>query len=168
MKNKLQIALGVLATVAVVFALTKFSGKEVSAEHVETKTLTVAELKALHKKNLENSPFKNTAGLTKKERAQQGLPPKRYMERLWELTMNPALGRPTPENLAVIQNELLEARTSALATGRVPGDASNNNWVERGPDDIGGRTRALIFDPNDTTNETVFAGGVSGGLWKKY
>ena len=28
------------------------------------------------------------------------------------------------------------------------------------------RTRGLMFDPNDATNRTVFAGGVSGGLWK--
>ncbi|QDO93012.1 T9SS type A sorting domain-containing protein [Formosa sediminum] len=166
MKNKLQIALGLLAVVTIVFALAKFKNEDVSSNKQEVKTLTVVELKALHKKNLENSPFKNTASLSKKERAQKGLPPKRYMERLWELTMNPALGRPTPENLTVIQKELLEARSSALAAGRVPGDDSNNNWIERGPNDIGGRTRALIFDPNDTSNETVLAGGVSGGLWK--
>jgi len=49
---------------------------------------------------------------------------------------------------------------------RVPGDGIDNNWVERGPDNVGGRTRAVMFDPNDPTNETVFAGGVSGGLWK--
>ncbi|WP_299776788.1 PA domain-containing protein [uncultured Formosa sp.] len=166
MKNKLQIALGLVAIVAVVFAVTKFSGETQVSEKQGSNPLTIAELKALHKKNLENSPFKNTKGLSKKERAQQGLPPKLFMERLWELTMNPALGRPTPENLAVIQKELLQERSNSLATGRVPGDDSSNNWVERGPDDIGGRTRALIFDPNDTSNETVFAGGVSGGLWK--
>jgi trimeric autotransporter adhesin len=39
-------------------------------------------------------------------------------------------------------------------------------WVERGPNNIGGRTRALIFDRNDATNNTVFAGSVAGGLWK--
>ena len=27
-----------------------------------------------------------------------------------------------------------------------------------------GRTRAMLFDPNDATNKRVFAGGVSGGL----
>ncbi|MBV6645442.1 MAG: Ig-like domain-containing protein [Cyclobacteriaceae bacterium] len=38
-------------------------------------------------------------------------------------------------------------------------------WKERGPDNIGGRTRALMFDPNDTTVKKVWAGGVSGGIW---
>ena len=35
----------------------------------------------------------------------------------------------------------------------------------RGPYSVGGRTRAILFDPNDATGKRVFAGGVSGGLW---
>ena len=38
-------------------------------------------------------------------------------------------------------------------------------WTERGPDNIGGRTRAIMFDPNDGTNRKVWAGSVGGGLW---
>ena len=39
-------------------------------------------------------------------------------------------------------------------------------WIQRGPYNVGGRTKAMMFDPNDSTIETVFAGGVSGGLFK--
>jgi hypothetical protein len=39
-------------------------------------------------------------------------------------------------------------------------------WSERGPNNIGGRTRSLLFDLNDATHNTVFAGSVGGGLWK--
>lgn len=39
------------------------------------------------------------------------------------------------------------------------------SWMERGPNNVGGRTRALLFDPNDVSNKKVWAGGVSGGLW---
>ena len=46
----------------------------------------------------------------------------------------------------------------------MPGENSNS-WEERGPDNVGGRTRTIMFDPNDATNKRVFAGGVSGGLW---
>lgn len=35
---------------------------------------------------------------------------------------------------------------------------------ERGPSNIGGRTRAMMVDPRDDNH--VFAGGVSGGLWE--
>lgn len=40
------------------------------------------------------------------------------------------------------------------------------DWVERGPTDIGGRTRAFMFDPNDPARKVVFAGAVGGGLWR--
>lgn len=38
-------------------------------------------------------------------------------------------------------------------------------WSERGPNNVGGRTRAIIFDPADPTHSRVFAASVSGGLW---
>lgn len=39
-------------------------------------------------------------------------------------------------------------------------------WTERGPVNVGGRTRTIMVDPNDPTGKTVWAGSVSGGLWK--
>ncbi|WGH74680.1 thrombospondin type 3 repeat-containing protein [Tenacibaculum tangerinum] len=75
--------------------------------------------------------------------------------------INPSTGRTHKENVYKIQEQLSKQR----AAQKVPGEA-DNAWVERGPDNVGGRTRAVIFDPNDATKETVFAGGVSGGLWK--
>lgn len=39
-------------------------------------------------------------------------------------------------------------------------------WKERGPDHVAGRTRAILLDANDTSRNTVIAGGVSGGLWR--
>ncbi len=41
--------------------------------------------------------------------------------------------------------------------------ALNLEWEAVGPDNIGGRTRAILFDRNDHTK--VFAAGVAGGLW---
>ena len=114
----------------------------------------------------EHSPFKKTITLSKEERKASGLPPNKYYESEWELTMSPVLGRPTPENIATLRNKLATERKNSLLLGRVPGDAVDNSWVERGPTNVGGRTRAIMFDPNDSTGETVFAGGVSGGLWK--
>ncbi|MBL7959683.1 T9SS type A sorting domain-containing protein [bacterium] len=40
------------------------------------------------------------------------------------------------------------------------------SWVERGPANVGGRTRGVIIDPNDATSNTWFAASVSGGIWK--
>jgi photosystem II stability/assembly factor-like uncharacterized protein len=39
-------------------------------------------------------------------------------------------------------------------------------WEELGPDNIGGRTRAILVDRRDPTGNTVWAGGVAGGVWK--
>ena len=126
----------------------------------------VTDLNQQHRTFMENSPFSEVSKLSKKERKAIGLPPNKYLEREWELTMNPELGRPTSENLKAIKESMNNARLEAIASGRVSGDAIGNEWVERGPNNVGGRTRAVMFDPNDATNETVFAGGVSGGLWK--
>lgn len=39
-------------------------------------------------------------------------------------------------------------------------------WEERGPSNVGGRTRGLIFDANDASGRTVWAAGVAGGIWR--
>lgn len=38
-------------------------------------------------------------------------------------------------------------------------------YTERGPRNIGGRTRTMMVDPNDASRKKVWAGSVSGGLW---
>lgn len=82
------------------------------------------------------------------------------MQQEFLMTMNPALRRPTPEKLSAILEETKNARTM----GTLPGEPTAA-WVERGPNNIGGRTRALMWDPNDATGKKVWAAGVSGGLW---
>ena len=118
----------------------------------------VVELRKKHAQFLANSPFRNTETLTEVARKKLGIPPNKYLERQWELTMNPKIGRPTPEKLLALQKQLKTHPKS------VPGQISNA-WIERGPGNVGGRTKAVLFDPNDPTYKRVFAGGVSGGLW---
>ncbi|MEL6561921.1 MAG: PKD domain-containing protein [Bacteroidota bacterium] len=50
-----------------------------------------------------------------------------------------------------------QSRTEAAVAGVT--------WEERGPNNVGGRTRALVFDPSDPDHKKVWAGSVSGGLW---
>lgn len=40
------------------------------------------------------------------------------------------------------------------------------SWTERGPNNVGGRSRAIVFDRSDNTGNKALAGSVSGGLWK--
>ena len=124
---------------------------------------SIYQIKTLHKQNLDKNPFKETLKLSKKERKSLGLTPNKYNEEQWILTMNPELGRPTPIKVAELQKEL---RQKNSYQSRTPGDGSDNMWINRGPSNVGGRTRAMMFDPNDTSDNTVFSGSVSGGLWK--
>ncbi|CAG5084510.1 T9SS type A sorting domain-containing protein [Parvicella tangerina] len=61
----------------------------------------------------------------------------------------------------VEQSDYINAKKQALAIAQ----AKDNGLVfnEVGPDNIGGRTRAIEIDPND--DNLVFAGSVSGGLF---
>lgn len=125
-----------------------------------------SEIQKLYACYLQEGDFVKTMTLSRQERKSLGLPPNKYFEQEWQATIDPIIGRPTPEKVHLLRQTLEIQRENQLAMGRVPGDASDNAWVERGPDNVGGRTRAILFDPNDASNETVIAGGVSGGLWK--
>ncbi len=149
--------IAVFAALATLVYLTKSDGDS-----------TVEQLRKQHEEFLANSPFKETQKLSRTERKAMGLPPNAYNERMWELTMDPATGRPMPERVMALQQELRAER--ALARG--VGGENANPWVSRGPNNQGGRTRGIMFDPNDVGNadpsedfNRVFAGGVSGGLW---
>ena len=122
--------------------------------------------RSVHLKNLNNSPVKQTYKLSKTERKKINLPPNQYQEKMWELSMNPMTGKPDIDDLFEIQYKLKESNEVDVRAFTVPGESEEMKWVSRGPYNVGGRTKGLMFDPNDESDETVFAGGVSGGLFK--
>lgn len=129
--------------------------------NTSSKQTEVEKIRIKHKEFLKTHPFANKMNLSKKQRKAQGLPPNAFFEQKYLSEINPRTGETNKQNVFKIQEEL----TSNRFAKKVPGDV-DNEWVERGPNNVGGRTRAILFDPNDNTSETVFAGGVSGGLWK--
>ena len=60
--------------------------------------------------------------------------------------------------------DYLEMRKAAMAAMAQQGKAVGLQWTEMGPSNVGGRTRSIVIDPTD--QNTIWAGGVSGGLWK--
>jgi hypothetical protein len=40
------------------------------------------------------------------------------------------------------------------------------NWIERGPNNVGGKVNDIVFDANDATGNTIFITTNGGGLWK--
>lgn len=77
-------------------------------------------------------------------------------------TLNPKLQRPTPEKLIETRQQVRSYFHSKKAA---KAGTSEYPFIERGPNNVGGRTRALMWDPNDVTQTKVWAGGVTGGLW---
>ena len=82
-------------------------------------------------------------------------------------------------NFPVVRTDMIRIRPAdgaivAATHGRgmweatLDASGSNNDitWYERGPTNVGGRTRAIMIDPNDPTGKTIWSGSVSGGLWK--
>ena len=122
--------------------------------------------RSVHNDNLKNSSIKTTYKLKKSERKKIGLPPNQYQEKMWQLSMNPMTGKTDINNLFETQYKLNKSQVSSVKSFSVPGESEEMKWVSRGPNNVGGRTKGLMFDPNDENDETVFAGGVSGGLFK--
>tara|TARA_B100000989_G_scaffold269810_1_gene225499 strand:- start:4904 stop:9235 length:4332 start_codon:yes stop_codon:yes gene_type:complete len=125
------------------------------------------EKRLIHKKNLKNSSLKKTNNLDKNERKALELPPNPYYEKMLEVSMNPLTGRAELEKLFELR-KTLENKDNRISSrfGAVPGENDEMEWVQRGPTNVGGRTKGIMFDPNDPSDETVFAGGVSGGIFK--
>ena len=79
----------------------------------------------------------------------------------FEITKDPALGVVPRERLIQAYNYAEQLREEGTRNA-IP----NFNWVERGPNNFGGRTRSILVDPNDVTKKKVFAASPGGGLWK--
>lgn len=82
-----------------------------------------------------------------------------------EKIKDPALGRSTSEEMVKVY-DLIKKKAAARKTNKNLTGIEELVWKERGPYSVGGRTRAILVDQNDPTNNTVWTAGVSGGLWK--
>lgn len=81
------------------------------------------------------------------------------MRQQFELTKDLSLGYPPTNRLMNVYNYIENTafdKNSPITEAR---------WVEHGPYQVGGRTRALLIDQNDPAGRAAFAAGVSGGIW---
>ncbi|HYF30901.1 MAG TPA: hypothetical protein VD993_07265 [Chitinophagaceae bacterium] len=79
-------------------------------------------------------------------------------------TRDPVTGRVPRERLEFARQVQLQKFARQQSSG-MRGPVPDVNWAERGPDSVGGRTRAMLYDRSDPTFKKVWAGGVGGGLW---
>ncbi len=113
--------------------------------------------------NVENTTFVKKDIFIKKHPKKEN--PLEAWKQDYELIKNPVTGKPEPEKLIPIREKVQEYLQDAKSFPIAPGSHSSNSWTSLGPNDQGGRTRAIMFDPNDTQKKKVWAGGVTGGLW---
>lgn len=80
----------------------------------------------------------------------------------FRMTRDPQLHLIPRERLYEAKAYMERIYVSGGRTGRLTALA----WQERGPNNVGGRTRTILLDRRDATGNTVFAGSVSGGIFK--
>ena len=73
------------------------------------------------------------------------------------MTLDPATGK-------VPRERLITAYAQTRQAAAMKSSATTLEWEGYGAD-MGGRTRAIMYDPNDPSGKKVWAGGVTGGLW---
>lgn len=81
----------------------------------------------------------------------------------FERTKDDALGYPPRLELVKVKEQTVRLQQS-LAQSK--NNLAQARFRERGPKNIGGRTRTILIDKNDPSGNTIWAGSVGGGLWK--
>ena len=102
---------------------------------------------------------KKTSYVPISERTSENFSFKGAHEYMMSLKADPATG-------TIPTQAVLQARKEVSDIVRVRSAQTSLLWSEVGPDNAGGRTRAILIDKDN--NNKMFAGGVSGGLWVSY
>ncbi len=114
--------------------------------------LTPQEIK---QKEIKAKAERRNAGYAKPDK------PDEYQKYLYYLKTGNDASNEYPHN-----HQLKELKSAKLKSAQLKGSKALLDWVERGPGNVGGRTRGFQVDPNDISGNTWFAGSVGGGIWK--
>jgi len=63
-------------------------------------------------------------------------------------------------------DEYRKAKAKIKSLAKSTASINEIEWVERGPANVGGRTRGIYVDPDDPSQNTWFVASVGGGVWK--
>ncbi len=81
---------------------------------------------------------------------------------------NQVTGEVDPNEVFRARELAAQAQRSSTRNGDPAVSVAAVQWNELGPDNVGGRTRAILIDNQDPTHKHMFAGGVSGGLYESF
>ena len=113
-------------------------------------------------RSISNQPGKQTNTIHRTEKGASDFDEAMAYE--FNMIKNPATGT-IPDGS--FSGELAQAK--AILAGQGPlGPQAANVYTFQGPGNLGGRTRTILYDKsyNGTSNRIIYAGGVSGGVYK--
>jgi photosystem II stability/assembly factor-like uncharacterized protein len=150
MKKVYLSLLSVILTIA--FILAVFNFKKNEAKSI-SKTFTSEELWDIQ---YQQKKEKRKVGYSKTDN------PDKFVEYLREIT-TPFGEKESGYKMNYKVRELVKAKANRTT---LKSAKAEYDFVSRGPANIGGRTRAIIVDPDDNTHNTWLTGTSSGGIWK--
>ena len=109
---------------------------------------------------ISNHPYNNPPSLDEVKNIPKRDRPDLAMQQNYLMTVDPNT-KTVPTNRLVDAFSQMKTKKGRLTKEAIP----NTSWEEKGPNNIGGRTRAVMWDPNDTNTEKLWAAGVAGGIW---
>ena len=107
MKRNLIRGVAVLSVISACLVFSKLIINKTDSNN----SLSLEEQRSMHQYHLDNSPFKETLTWDKSKRKNEGLPPDRYFEQMWELTLNPATGKLEDGELTLLREQLIANRS---------------------------------------------------------
>ncbi|MBS2213138.1 T9SS type A sorting domain-containing protein [Carboxylicivirga mesophila] len=148
--KKLYLALVLVLTAIVIYCLVPI--KSAQSPVKGEKAYTVEEI---HQREIQRKEDRRKQGYAKPDK------PDEYLNYLYYLKTGNDPSKEYPHN-----HHLKELKSARMKSARLKASKAQLDWVERGPGNVGGRTRGFIIDPKDNTGNTWFAGSVGGGIWK--
>ncbi len=151
------------------FALVKVS--KIIKTQKSSNVNIIADKKYLTSKHYEHEKFGQGKNKFEEEEKKEDQPGK-FME--YEVGIRTAFGKKAPDyppNYKMIELEKAVSKKFGVNLKKYNSSfqqlqTSSLPWIERGPGNVTGRTRGLIIDPDDPSQNTWFAGSVGGGIWK--
>ncbi|MCR9154732.1 MAG: T9SS type A sorting domain-containing protein [Bacteroidetes bacterium] len=101
-------------------------------------------------------PATETTYYQAREASEDALSAQGYIEYINSLRRNPQTGKVEAADIEAAKQQLKRRSKNAASL--------NLSWDFMGPDDVGGRTRAIIFDKDNPS--IMYAAGVSGGIFR--
>jgi PKD repeat protein len=130
---------------------------------------TLEKMRQDYERSMNEHKFNNRPNLSRQQwkAIPKATRPDLAMEQDFLLTKDPKLGRVPVERRVEAMERIKQILKDRIANPKARTEAAIPNvvWNERGPNNVGGSTRALMFDPNDNTHKKVWAGVAGGGMW---